>query len=299
MSDRQGIIVRKRKSRSRRAGLLFPVGTIHRLCRKGPWVGSRISAGAPVYLAAVMEYLTAELLEQAGLVARYGSSDKISPRHIRKAVKTDEELDKLCEGVVMRGGDDKEVDKGIASLRLLKADMAGDLRGPTHGSLVGKVPQNCIKEKTFKIPKIKAKDKDRKGPVTPRHEGDQVIDLDEKNSQEKRGNRCGGKDKMQKLNKDINGNNILVDLTKGDRPMSGGQYRHGQAEKKGSGGDNTERQVAMVSKALSGGKSSGKEGKPPSFEDEMIKADLRLDKIYKNKKKSKTNSSCQATSLRY
>ena len=136
MSARQGILVKKNKSRSRRAGLLFPVGRIHRLCRKGPWVGSRISAGAPVYLAAVMEYLTAELLEQAGLVARYGSSSRISPRHIKKAVKTDDELDKLCDGVVMVGGDDDEREQGI-SLRLLKADMAGDLRGPTHGSLIG------------------------------------------------------------------------------------------------------------------------------------------------------------------
>ena len=106
---------------------------------------------------------------------------------------------------------------------------------------------------------------------------------------------------MQKLNKDINvnGNNILVDLTKGDGPLSGGQFRQEPAEKKGRCGDNTERQVevVVVSKVLSGGKSSGKEGKPRSFEDEMIMADLRLD-FYKNKK-SKTSFSCQTTSLRY
>ena len=99
---------------------------------------------------------------------------------------------------------------------------------------------------------------------------------------------------MQKLNKDINGNNILVDLTKGDGPLSGGQFRQEPAEKKGSCGDNTERQVevVVVSKVLSGGKSIGKEGKPRSFEDEMIMimADLRLD-FYKNKK-SKTSFSC-------
>ena len=95
-----------------------------------------------MYLAAVMEYLTAELLEQAGLVARYGSSTRISPRHIKKAVKTDEELDKLCgrfyplpweiglRNINIRGDDD-ELEIGT-SLRLLKADMAGDLRGPTQ-----------------------------------------------------------------------------------------------------------------------------------------------------------------------
>ena len=55
----------KVKSRSSRAGLQFPVGRIHRLLRKGNY-SERVNAGAPVYLAAVMEYLAAEVLELAG-----------------------------------------------------------------------------------------------------------------------------------------------------------------------------------------------------------------------------------------
>ena len=55
----------KSKSRSTRAGLQFPVGRIHRLLRKGNYA-ERVGAGAPVYLAAVMEYLAAEVLELAG-----------------------------------------------------------------------------------------------------------------------------------------------------------------------------------------------------------------------------------------
>lgn len=54
----------KAVSRSSRAGLQFPVGRIHRLLRKGNY-GDRIGAGAPVYLAAVLEYLAAEVLELA------------------------------------------------------------------------------------------------------------------------------------------------------------------------------------------------------------------------------------------
>ena len=46
----------KAKSRSSRAGLQFPVGRIHRLLRKGNYA-ERVGAGAPVYLAAVLEYL--------------------------------------------------------------------------------------------------------------------------------------------------------------------------------------------------------------------------------------------------
>ena len=59
----------KSKSRSTRAGLQFPVGRIHRLLRKGNYA-ERVGAGAPVYLAAVLEYLSAEILELAGNAAR-------------------------------------------------------------------------------------------------------------------------------------------------------------------------------------------------------------------------------------
>ena len=55
----------KSKSRSSRAGLQFPVGRIHRLLRKGNYA-ERVGAGAPVYMAAVLEYLSAEILELAG-----------------------------------------------------------------------------------------------------------------------------------------------------------------------------------------------------------------------------------------
>ena len=68
MSGR-GKVKGKAKSRSNRAGLQFPVGRFHRLLRKGNYA-ERVGAGAPVYLAAVMEYLAAEVLELAGNAAR-------------------------------------------------------------------------------------------------------------------------------------------------------------------------------------------------------------------------------------
>ena len=66
----------KGKSRSSRAGLQFPVGRIHRLLRRGNY-SERVGAGAPVYMAAVMEYLAAEVLELAGNAAR--DNKKSSP----------------------------------------------------------------------------------------------------------------------------------------------------------------------------------------------------------------------------
>ncbi|GAA5956451.1 hypothetical protein JCM8115_001728 [Rhodotorula mucilaginosa] len=81
-------------SRSSKAGLQFPVGRIDRHLRKGRYA-SRIGAGAPVYLAAVLEYLAAEILELAGNAARDNKKTRISPRHLQLAIRKDEELDRL------------------------------------------------------------------------------------------------------------------------------------------------------------------------------------------------------------
>ncbi|CAG2104178.1 unnamed protein product [Medioppia subpectinata] len=69
LGGKGGKVKSKAKSRSSRAGLQFPVGRIHRLLRKGNFA-ERVGAGAPVYLAAVLEYLAAEVLELAGNAAR-------------------------------------------------------------------------------------------------------------------------------------------------------------------------------------------------------------------------------------
>ncbi|KAK2727959.1 hypothetical protein QYM36_008435 [Artemia franciscana] len=88
-----GKVKGKAKSRSNRAGLQFPVGRIHRLLRKGNYA-ERVGAGAPVYLAAVMEYLAAEVLELAGNAARDNKKTRIIPRHLQLAIRNDEELNK-------------------------------------------------------------------------------------------------------------------------------------------------------------------------------------------------------------
>ncbi|XP_067880521.1 histone H2A.J-like [Heterodontus francisci] len=94
----------KAKSRSSRAGLQFPVGRVHRLLRKGNYA-ERVGAGAPVYLAAVLEYLTAEILELAGNVARDNEKTRIIPRHLQLAVRNNEELIKLLGDVnIAQGG---------------------------------------------------------------------------------------------------------------------------------------------------------------------------------------------------
>ncbi|XP_078388984.1 histone H2A-like [Cetorhinus maximus] len=93
----------KARSRSSRAGLQFPVGRVHRHLRKGNYA-ERVGAGAPVYLAAVLEYLTAEILELAGNAARDNKKTRIIPRHLQLAVRNDEELNKLLGGVTIAQG---------------------------------------------------------------------------------------------------------------------------------------------------------------------------------------------------
>nr|CDS27544.1 histone H2A [Hymenolepis microstoma] len=93
----------KAKSRSSRAGLSFPVSRVHRFLRRGRYC-ERIGIGAPVYLAAVLEYLTAEILELAGNAARDNKKTRIIPRHIQLAIRNDEELNKMLQHVTIRQG---------------------------------------------------------------------------------------------------------------------------------------------------------------------------------------------------
>ena len=84
-------------------GLQFPVGRIARYLKKGRYA-SRVGAGAPVYLAAVLEYLCAEVLELSGNAARDNKKNRIVPRHVQLAIRNDEELSKLLGGVTIASG---------------------------------------------------------------------------------------------------------------------------------------------------------------------------------------------------
>ena len=91
------------KSRSAKGGLIFPVGRIGSMLRRGRYT-KRVASTAPVYLAAVLEYLTAELLELSGKVAAQHRKKRITPRAVTLAVRHDEELSQLLNNVTFTQG---------------------------------------------------------------------------------------------------------------------------------------------------------------------------------------------------
>jgi len=104
MSGRgKGKTGKKAMSRSAKAGLQFPVGRVARYLKAGKYA-TRVGAGAPVYLAAVLEYLAAEVLELAGNASRDNKKSRIVPRHIQLAIRNDEELSKLLGTVTIASG---------------------------------------------------------------------------------------------------------------------------------------------------------------------------------------------------
>ena len=101
-------------SQSKRAGLIFPVGRIASQLRKGRYA-ARVSKSCGIYTAAILEFLTAEVLELAAkAVLQRGKGKRITPRALTLAVRHDADLGALLQNVTLsRGGVVPKVEKAL------------------------------------------------------------------------------------------------------------------------------------------------------------------------------------------
>ena len=94
---------RSATSTSDRAGLTISVARARRIIRHQS-LGGRLGSGAPVYLAAVLEYIAAEILEISGNVSKDAKKVRINKRHVLLAIRRDEALSLLFKDALFAGG---------------------------------------------------------------------------------------------------------------------------------------------------------------------------------------------------
>ncbi|KAI8092867.1 histone-fold-containing protein [Halteromyces radiatus] len=87
-------VKKQRTSGSVRAGLNFPVGRVNRMIRESRY-DVRVKKETPVYMAAVLEYLSSEILEIAGRETVDANRKVIAPYDLLAGIQGDRELSTL------------------------------------------------------------------------------------------------------------------------------------------------------------------------------------------------------------
>jgi histone H2A len=116
-------------SSATRAELQFNPARCRRNMRK---LGSSLRLGgtSSVYMAAVLEYLAAEVLELAGNKARDNKRSRITPRHMLLAIRNDEELRQVCQHATLASGGNMPNIHSVLLKTPKKKEAGGGTNGP-------------------------------------------------------------------------------------------------------------------------------------------------------------------------
>lgn len=93
----------QRITKMQKSGLTVPPSRINRAMKARSGL-KRVGSTAPVYMAAVLEYLTAEMLEVAGNCTKAAKRKRVTPEDISLAIRSDSDLHKVVGGVALYTG---------------------------------------------------------------------------------------------------------------------------------------------------------------------------------------------------
>ena len=91
-TENNGLGNTKGSSRQEKAGIIFPPAILEKFLRNFGYSKFMLTSQSPVYLAAAIEYLTAEILENASSYAKDNKRVRISIRDLEMGVRNDKEL---------------------------------------------------------------------------------------------------------------------------------------------------------------------------------------------------------------
>ena len=94
----------RQTTRATKAGRTVPPSRVNRAMKLRSGL-KRVGGTAPVYMAAVMEYVAAEILEVACNSTANAKRKRVTPEDISIALRSDADLQKVCGGLALYTGD--------------------------------------------------------------------------------------------------------------------------------------------------------------------------------------------------